>query len=121
MSLRGIRGAITIDEDRPESILKAARQLLEAIMEANPGLQPEDLGSVIFTVTDDLTAAYPAEAARQIGWTQVPLLCTREIPVPGGLPRCIRILLHWNTDHIQEQIRHIYLGEAASLRPDLRT
>jgi chorismate mutase len=70
-------------------------------------------------MTDDLTSAFPAEAARQLGWTQVPLMCSREIPVPGSLPRCIRVLLQWNTDLPQDDINHVYLGEAAILRPDL--
>jgi chorismate mutase len=120
MSVRGIRGATVAEEDLPEAILKATRELLEAIQLANPTLQPEDLGSAIFTVTDDLSAAYPAEAARQMGWSQVPLLCSREIPIPGGLERCIRVLLHWNTDRTQAEVRHVYLGRAASLRPDLK-
>lgn len=119
MALRGIRGAITAEENQTEAILKATRQLLESIQEANPGLHPEDISSVIFTVTDDLNAAYPAEAARQLGWSQVPLLCTREIPVPGGLGFCIRVLLHWNTELEQKDVRHVYLGKAAGLRPDL--
>jgi chorismate mutase len=120
MSVRGIRGATVAEEDQPEAILKATRDLLEAMQLANPTLHPEDLGSAIFTVTDDLSTAYPAEAARQMGWSQVPLLCSREIPIPGGLERCIRVLLHWNTDRTQAEVRHVYLGRAASLRPDLK-
>ncbi len=81
--------------------------------------RPQDLASALFTVTEDLSAAYPAAAARELGWTDVPLICAREIPVPGGLPRCIRVLLHWNTDLPQSAIRHVYLGAAAALRPDL--
>ncbi|HSF80217.1 MAG TPA: chorismate mutase [Anaerolineales bacterium] len=119
MNVRGVRGAITCEVDTPDAILSATRKLLEAILAANLQLQPEDLASALFTVTDDLTSAYPARAARELGWDQVPLLCTREIPVPTGLPRCIRILLHWNTNLPQSAIRHVYLGEAAVLRPDL--
>ncbi len=119
MPLRGIRGATVASQDQPEIILAATRELLEAMCAANPLLQPEDLASAIFTATSDLTSVYPARAARQLGWVQVPLLSAREIDVPGGLPRCIRVLLHWNTDLPQPEIRHIYLGAAASLRPDL--
>ena len=119
MSLRGVRGAITVERDRPEEILAAAGELLAAILQANPTLEPGDLASAIFTVTGDLCSVYPAKAARQMGWTEVPLMCALEIPVPGGLQRCIRVLLHWNTDLPQQTIHHIYLKEAASLRPDL--
>lgn len=119
MSLRGIRGATVVVADQPEYIFSATRQLLESILSCNPTLIPADLCSVFFTMTDDLTSAFPAEAARQLGWTQVPLMCSREIPVPGSLPRCIRVLLQWNTDLPQDDINHVYLGEAAILRPDL--
>lgn len=119
MAVRGIRGAISVAEDRSEAILSATGELLIAILHANPGLQSEDIASVLFTVTDDLCSTYPAPAARQLGWSQVPLICAREIPVPGGLPRCIRVLVHWNTDLPQSNIHHVYLGEATSLRPDL--
>ena len=119
MTVRGIRGGIVAEDDCPEDILSATRDLLEAILDTNPTLLPEDIASVIFTVTDDLSAAYPAKSARQLGWLTTPLLCAREVPVPGSLPRCIRVLIHWNTDLPQSAIKHVYLGEAASLRPDL--
>ncbi len=119
MSVRGVRGAVVADTDQPGAILAAARDLLEAILHANPTLAPLDLASVLFTVTEDLTSAYPAQAARELGWTGVPLMCAREIPVPGSPARCIRVLLHWNTELPQSAICHVYLGEAASLRPDL--
>ncbi len=119
MPVRGIRGANTASADQSEAILVATRELLEAILAQNPGLVPEEITSVLFTVTDDLSAAYPAKAARQIGWVQTPLMCAREIAVPGALPRCIRVLLHWNTPLPQSAIRHVYLGEATQLRPDL--
>jgi chorismate mutase len=119
MSIRGIRGATVARENEPEAILSATRELLSAIIEANPGLLPADVASAFFTVTDDLTAVHPALGARQLGWTEVPLMCAREIPVPGSLARCIRVLVHWNTDVPQSEIRHVYLGEAAILRPDL--
>ena len=119
MSVRGIRGAIDVSKDEPEAILEATRALLEALLEANPTLQPTDLASVIFTTTPDLNSVYPAQGARQLGWTEIALLCTREIPVPDGLPRVVRVLAHWNTELPQEAIHHVYLGEAAQLRPDL--
>ncbi len=119
MPIRGIRGAITVTADQADLILSATRELLEAILSANPGMQPEDVASVIFTVTADLSATFPAQAARDMGWSQVPMLCAREIPVPGSLPRVIRVLVHWNTDRHQREINHIYLREAVRLRPDL--
>ncbi len=119
MPMRGIRGAVQAEANQPEAILTATRQLLEAVLQANPELQLEDIASVLFTVTADLTAAYPAKAARQLGWGAVPLMCAQEIAVPGSLPRCIRVLIHWNTDLPQSSIRPVYLGAAASLRPDL--
>ena len=120
MPVRGIRGAIDVINDQPEAALAAARELLEAILLANPALKPVDLASVLFTVTDDIQSVYPAQAARQMGWGNVPLMCAREIQVPGGLPRCVRVLLHWNTDLEQAGIRHVYLRGAVSLRPDLQ-
>lgn len=119
MPLRGVRGATVVSADQSNEILNATRELLAAILEANPSMEPADLASGLFTLTEDLCAAYPAQAARQMGWDEVPLMCAREIPVPGSLPRCIRVLLHWNTDLPQAEIHHVYLGEAASLRPDL--
>jgi chorismate mutase len=119
MPVRGVRGAISAERDEPDSIRSATLELLLAMLESNPTLAPEDLASALFTVSDDLSAAYPAEAARQLGWTEVPLLCAREIPVPGSLASCIRVLLHWNTQLPQGAIRHVYLKEAARLRPDL--
>lgn len=118
MSMRGIRGAITVDVDRSEAVLAATRELLEGILKANPTLQPEDVASVIFTLTQDLHSAYPARAAREMGWNLVPLLCANEISVPDGLPRCIRVLIHWNTDLSAEAVCHVYLRQAVSLRPD---
>ena len=119
MSVRGVRGATVVDQDGPEAVISATRELLQAILDANPTMQTVDLASAFFTVTDDLSSVYPARAARQMGWNQVPLMCAREIPVPGALPRCIRVLLHWNTDLPQSAVCHVYLGAATSLRPDL--
>jgi chorismate mutase len=119
MPVRGIRGATVAPVDQAEAVLAATRELVAAIQSANPSLQPADVASAIFTVTADLQSAYPAQAARQMGWDRVPLMCAREIPVPGSLARCIRVLVHWNTDLPQEAVRPVYLGAAASLRPDL--
>lgn len=115
---RGIRGATTVERDSAAAILQATRELLTRIVEVN-GAAVEDLASAFFTATPDLTAAFPAAAARDLGWQHVALLDAQEIPVPGSLPRCVRVLLHWNTDTPQAEIHHIYLRDAASLRPDL--
>ena len=121
MAIRGVRGAIQVDEDTPEAITSATKILLEAILAANPSLAAPDLASAFFTLTADLNATYPALAARELaGWTTVPLLCGSELSVPGGMPRCLRVLLHWNTELAQNDVRHAYLGSAARLRPDLK-
>ncbi|NUM47444.1 MAG: chorismate mutase [Anaerolineales bacterium] len=120
MTTRGIRGATQISEDSPDAILDATRELLSAILDANPALDTEDIASIFFTVTHDLNAAHPALAARQLGWVDVPLLCAQEIPVPNSMPRVVRVLIHWNTDRPQKEINHVYLGRAAALRPDLQ-
>jgi chorismate mutase len=119
MNIRGIRGAITVTVDQPELILEATQELLLAILAANPGLQTADIASVFFTTTEDLVSVHPALAARQLGWMEVPMMCTREIPVPGSLPFCIRVLVHWNTLNEQTDIRHVYLRAAVALRPDI--
>ena len=119
MTTRGIRGAITVPSDQPGLILVATRELLEVILRANPSLRIEDIASTLFTTTDDLVSVYPALAARQIGWDYVPMMCAREIPVPGSLARCVRVLVEWNTDLIQNAIKHVFLRDAVSLRPDL--
>jgi chorismate mutase len=115
---RGVRGATCAEANEEEAILAATKELLEQIVEQNQ-IDPADVASVIFTATPDLDAAYPARAARQMGWTHVPLLCMQEMAVLGSLKRCIRVLVHWNTDRSQEEIRHVYLGQARALRPDL--
>jgi len=117
--LHGIRGATVVETDQPEAILRATQELLEKILQANPSLSPADIASAFFTVTPDLYSAYPARAAREMGWQRVPMLCSQEIPVPDGLPRCIRVLIHWNTNLPSEAVLHVYLHQAASLRPDL--
>jgi chorismate mutase len=119
MPTRGIRGATVANTNQAEDILSATRDLLRAILTANPTLRADDIASVLFTVTDDLTAAYPAKAARQLGWTETPLMCAREIPVPENIDRCIRVLIHWNTNLPQSKICHVYQGVTAQLRPDL--
>lgn len=119
MTIRGIRGATTVLADQPDLILQATRELLEAILDANFEMEPADVASAIFTVTDDLRSTFPAQAARQMGWEMVPMLCAREIPVPESLPRVIRVLVHWNTDIPQSEVKHVYLRDAVKLRPDL--
>jgi chorismate mutase len=118
--VRGIRGAITVTRDEPGLILDATEKLLRAIVEANP-FAPEDVASALFTVTPDLVSEFPAAAARRMGWTLVPLLNFTEIGVPGRLERCIRVLIHVNTDLAQDAIQHVYLEGARVLRPDLLT
>ncbi len=118
MSTRGVRGATVSAANEAEAILAATRELLLAIRDANPSMRTGDVASILFTVSDELDAVYPAQAARQLQWSGIPLICAREIPVPGGLPNCIRVLLHWNTDLPQGEMRHIYLKDAARLRPD---
>jgi chorismate mutase len=119
MPIRGIRGATTVPADEPGLVLQATRELLEEILEENEDMHPEDVASAIFTVTDDLVSTFPAQAAREMGWSLVPMLCAREIPVPGSMPRVIRVLVHWNTDIPQNEITHVYLRDAVKLRPDL--
>ena len=119
MAFRGIRGATTVEVDNKEEIFLATSELLQSIQENNPGLIPEDIASAIFSVTSDINSSFPAIAARKAGWEEVPLLCCKEIPVPESLGLCIRVLIHWNTELSQNQIQHIYLRNAESLRPDL--
>jgi chorismate mutase len=115
---RGVRGATTVVEDDRDEILLATRQLLALMIRQN-GIETADLASAQFTVTSDLAAEFPALAARQLGWAEVPLLCGYEITVEKSLPRCIRVLLLWNTEKSQSEIQHFYLHEAVKLRPDL--
>ena len=118
MPCRGIRGATTVETNSADAILTATRKLLDCIVEANK-VTIQDIASAFFVVTPDLTAAFPARAARQLGWQHAALLDAQAIPVPGGLPRCVRVLIHWNTEKEQAQVRHVYLRDAVSLRPDL--
>ena len=119
MSTRGIRGATTIARDTKEEVLDATRELLDEIFAQNSDLNKEDIASAFFTTTEDVSSAYPALATLQMGWDLVPMICAREIPVPDSLAMCIRVLIHWNTDKEQEEIKHVYLREAKKLRPDL--
>ena len=119
MIMRGIRGATTIETDVKENVLSATLELLEKIFASNPDLKTEEIASAIFTVTEDIISAFPALAARQIGWDQVPMMCAREIPVQDSLPLCVRVLIHWNTSKAQDAVRHVYLRGAEKLRPDL--
>jgi chorismate mutase len=116
MYCRGIRGATTVERNDRDEILAATTELLELLVRHNE-LQIEDIASAIFTVTEDLDAAFPALAARSLGWTETALICTREIPVPDSLGNCIRVLLHVNTMRSAAEIQHIYIRGAVSLRP----
>ncbi len=121
MRVRGVRGAISVVENSREAIVAATRELLSEMLKSNGINDFEDLASVIFTTTVDLTATFPAEAARELGMHQVPLLCASEIDVPCRLPRCVRVLMHWNTVKSQKDVVHVYLGDAKSLRPDIHS
>ena len=118
MVCRGVRGATTVEHNNREEILVATRQLLALMIRRN-GIDAKDVASAIFSTTVDIDAEFPALAARQLGWLDVPLMCGHEISVPGSLPMCIRVLIHWNTDKPQHEIQHIYVNEANRLRPDL--
>jgi chorismate mutase len=118
MPSRGVRGATTAEDNTKTAILSATRELLALMIRRN-AIDPRDVASAIFSTTPDLNAEFPALAARQLGWIDVPLLCTHEIDVPGSLPRCIRILVHWNTSKAQHEIVHVYVKGATQLRPDL--
>lgn len=114
---RGVRGATTVDVDSRDAILLATGELLWLIVEHNE-IEAEDVASAIFTTSPDLVAEYPALAARKFGWLDVALLCGHEMAVPGGVPRCIRILVHWNTTLAATEVKHVYIRGAANLRPD---
>jgi chorismate mutase len=115
---RGVRGATTVEGNTRDAILKATRQLLALMIRRNQ-IEPTDVASAVFTLTKDLNAEFPALAARQMGWIEVPLLCGYELEVPGSLEKCVRILVHWNTSKTQSQIQHVYIHDAVALRPDL--
>lgn len=118
MAVRAVRGATQIERDDRDELLEATTELLTTVLERN-GLRPEDLISVVFTATPDLRSEFPAYAARQMGITDVPLLCASEIDVPGAMPRVLRLLAHVETARPRSEIRHVYLRGAAALRTDL--
>ncbi|MCB9452006.1 MAG: chorismate mutase [Anaerolineaceae bacterium] len=118
MMFRGVRGATTVESNTVDVILAATKELLVAMIDAN-GIEEDDVASVVFTTTPDLNAVYPAKAARELGWQRTALLGCLEMDVPGGLARCIRILIHWNTTKTLDEIQHIFLHDAGRLRPDL--
>lgn len=119
MAVRGIRGATTVSDDNAESILEATRELLEEIIRLNDLKDFGEIVSAVFTTTPDLTSVFPAEAARGLGMNLVPLLCASEIAVPNAMNRCVRVLLHVNTERTQQEMVHVYLREAKRLRPDV--
>ncbi|MBH5317952.1 chorismate mutase [Paenibacillus sp. GSMTC-2017] len=119
MSVRGIRGAITVDANNAQEIANATLEMMRAIVAQNE-IVPSDISSVMITVTNDLDAAFPAQCIRQLeGWEYVPLMCALEVPVKGSLELCIRFMVLVNTDKSQKEINHVYLGGAQALRPDL--
>ncbi len=117
MKMRGVRGAISVTANERDAIVEATQSMLLQMVQAND-INLDDVASLLLTTTTDLTAEYPAVAARQLGWLDMPILCGHEMNVPHGLPLCIRALLHWNSDKTPAQIKHVYLGKAANLRPD---
>jgi chorismate mutase len=118
MPVRGVRGATTVTRNDKDEILAATHELLAYMVQVND-INIEDIASAWLTTTPDVFAEFPAVAARQMGWTQVPLMQSHEMSVPGMLPKCIRVLLHLNTDKGQHDIHHVYLRDAVKLRPDL--
>ena len=118
MRCLGIRGAITVEENKGESIIAATRELLQQMIAAN-GIQVEDVAAAWFTTTTDLNAEFPALAAREMGWINTALICGHEMNVPGSLPLCIRVMILWNTEKSKEDIVHVYLRKAVSLRIEL--
>lgn len=119
MRLHALRGATTVDANTSDQILGATQELMQEIMDRN-ALVPDDVVSCLFTLTEDLDAEFPAVAARRLGFDQVPLMCAREVPVPGSMPRVIRVLMHYHASD-EHRARHVYLGEARRLRADLES
>jgi chorismate mutase len=120
VTVRGIRGAISVKSDSPEDIRSATQRLVTELLLQN-AVEPADIASILFSLTPDLHAMFPALAVREMGLTNVPMLHCAEIDVPGSLPRCIRVLAHVNTDAPQDRVSHVYLDEAVALRPDLHS
>lgn len=120
LKIRGVRGAISAEANTCDAILAAVDTLMRAIIAAN-ALEEDDIASILFSTTPDLTACYPAKAVRDMGWTRVAMLGFQEMGVPDAVPYCIRVLIHWNTETAMESIKHIYLGKAIVLRPDWKS
>lgn len=118
MAVRAVRGAVTVEDNSSSEIIQQTQILLEEIISRNE-IAEEDIISAVFTVTQDLNAAFPAAAARNIGWTNIALMCMNEIAVPGSLEKCIRVMVHINSEKSNKEIRHVYLKGARVLRPDL--
>lgn len=119
MKIRGVRGAITVSKNDEQEIILAAERLLKEVIASN-NIAPDDVASIFISATDDVDAAFPAKALRNLdGWTYVPVMCMQELSVPGSLQKCVRVMIHANTEKRQEEIKHIYLDGAAGLRPDL--
>jgi len=118
MTCHGVRGAICVEANSERAILEATERLLKKMVSAN-AIKIGDIAAVIFTATPDLDAAYPARAARNMGWVMVPLSCMQEMSVKGSMSRCLRVVILWNTELQADQIVHVYLGQAALLRTDL--
>ncbi len=116
--IRGIRGATTVESNSNEAILEATQELLRAMIERN-GIIEDDVASVLFSATPELDDTFPAKAARDMGWTRTALMGFQEADVKHGLPMCIRVLIHWNTDKALDEIQHVFLRGAVVLRPDL--
>ena len=117
MWCRGLRGATTVTDNTREAILAASKELLQKMVEVND-VEIKDIAGILLTTTPDINAEFPAAAARELGWTQVALLCGHEMDVPGSLPRCLRVLMLFNTEKSNEEIVHVYLREAQSLRTE---
>ncbi|MDE2750533.1 MAG: chorismate mutase [Chloroflexota bacterium] len=116
--IRGVRGATTVEHNSTKAIISATQELLGAMIDAN-GIAEEDVASILFTATPGLDAAYPAAAARELGWTRTALMGFQEAHVIDGLQQCVRVLIHWNTDKPMDEIQHVFLRDAVQLRPDL--
>lgn len=119
MMIRGVRGAITVEENSKDAIWSATQELLETMVKRND-INEDDVASILFTTTPELTAAYPAKAARMFGWSRTALMGFVEADIKDGLKMCIRVLIHWNTDKSMDDIAHVFLRDAVKLRPDLR-
>lgn len=118
MAVRAVRGATQLEVDEREHLLERVAELIRAVLDAND-LEQEDLISILFTVTADLSSEFPAVAGRQVGLVDVPLICAKEIDVPGSLPRVVRMMVHAETERGRDKIQHVYLHGATALRPDL--